>query len=224
MQTQSNLSQPPSGPIAQTFVVSCQYCKREGHVVDECRKLQYKREQEMKENPTSSTTERNEENNLPFRAGTKKIQITQADREKTFIEFTSDETIKRKFHLVLDTGAALLLIDIKILTQNLINQIDPSQTVVITEERIASLDQITLQIYIDGKSYLVDFQVYNTERIAIPLDGVLGMDIIGAMNATLDYTKHELFLQKLNIRLPFRYQYTIAPNCKQIISIELPAS
>ena len=29
----------------------------------------------------------------------------------------------------------------------------------------------------------------------------------------------KLFLQKIIIRLPFRYQYTIAPNCKQIISI-----
>ena len=202
----------------QILAISCRYCKNDGHSIDECRKLKYKREQEAKDAESQPQPSSDPD---PIRIATKKIQIAQHS-DKTVIELKSKET-RKNIHLVLDTGAAVSLIDYDCLNSDIQKKIDISKKILltgITEEASESIGKVSLRIEISEKDYLLDFQVYRREQISIPFQGVLGHDIIKCAQAILDYQKHELYLKRFDISLPFLFQYELEENSKQIIMVQ----
>ncbi|KAJ3666393.1 hypothetical protein Zmor_001836 [Zophobas morio] len=197
----------------------CNYCKKKGHLIHECRKRAYNNSkksnissQQSSSFPNSSQSNSGQIGNQANRNAPpsliKNINATILNINETtaFIEIPADESRKRTLKLLLDGGA-----NISLVKSNALDGETPFYTdetlklngINKNKNPVQSVGYSFLNLHFDRLQYEHKFHVLAHET-NIPLDGLLGNDFLCNAKAIVDYGSNTLIFRNVRIPLQFR--------------------
>lgn len=191
---------------------SCNYCKKMGHVISECRKRIYNNNKKLNESPTSTSSN---SNSVPLNTKTNFVSVLlNPERSFIYIEVLVNESNNRRLKFLLDTGANISLVK----ASSLVGETPCHEDEIIkinginkTSDPIQSIGYCYLNIYFNNDLFKRKFHIVNGES-NIPLDGILGNDFFQEVGALIDYKSNSLVFKNHKISITRRNNNEINEN------------
>jgi hypothetical protein len=195
----------PSTSKVTINTVNCNYCKKDGHGISDCRKLKWKREQEEK----NKTVDKSE---------TKRILKSGST---SYVVIESDQAKKGHLTLIIDTGAQMSIIkknalkDVNLKTDEKINI-----SGIIPTEQYASEGYAQIKLQLEKYKYEFRFHIVSDNLVTLDVDGILGY-VFKNVDCSINFKESKLLFQKYDDYLYLTEQVAarIQPNSTETISI-----
>ncbi|XP_066583416.1 uncharacterized protein [Prorops nasuta] len=149
----------------------CNYCKKPGHTVQECRTLKRKKQRESTQQTSAAESQAEER----VRLDTTRLNVLQNSSHRNLIEVQADEFKNRTAMLLFDTGADISIIKAGVLQgKTMINQKENTVTG-LGNYPFTTAGTVELHVKIGKHVILHPFQVIPSSFPLIA-DGILGVD------------------------------------------------
>jgi len=199
----------PEDPVRK----NCRYCKKPGHVIDECRKLKWKKEQEKKET-SKSDQKPSTSGKRPNSPAFSKINVVQtqekskeasahistigikSDMSDMIIQLESPAIRGQPLLFLVDTGAETSLVRKERLENSDNLLINSENTKLLTgfgdNKTHSTIGNVKIPLLFDSELYHMTFNVIEGIKLNLDIDGILGRNIMVQGGATINCSTNRL--------------------------------